>query len=264
MSLKKYKKLQFEIAEEDQICHERVEDYCDEDDVEEPQTPEKTGRDKTEHKIIPQGMEKGDGKETGKDAAIGKDPNLVTTRDYYGLAQTVGGNHSCLILVTNRSETDEIRDPVIFTNIGYTRIPPDSRIPPLSNSYCAFRKPSIVTKGTSGVMSYEYARENGRSKRFAVMWKIPYRIINHEENEVAVKWLDIDLDDPIDLNTHTSRELYREMENSSDLVMGDHISRSVAKKGKTLKIVNEESKVQLNATFSGSCKALVKVDFSPL
>lgn len=112
------------------------------------------------------------------------DKNVIVTRDYYGLAETVGGNHSCLVLITNGSSRTELRDPVIYTKKGYNRIPPDSKIPPNSNSYCAFRKTSMALKGTSGVMSYEYDRKNGKSKRFAVMWKIPYRVVNHEENQV--------------------------------------------------------------------------------
>ena len=112
------------------------------------------------------------------------DHNVVVTRDYQGLAETVGGNHSCLILITNGSTVTELRDPVIYTKKGYSRIPPDVKVPPNSSSYCAFRKPSMAIKGTCGVISYEYERKNGRSKRFAIMWKIPYRVINNEENQV--------------------------------------------------------------------------------
>lgn len=191
-----------------------------------------------------------------------KDPSVVITRDYLGLAQTVGGNHSCLILFVNRSSNVELRDPVIFTKDGYNRIPPDCRIPPSSNAYCAFRKKSLVLKGTSGVISYEYERRNRRSKRFAVMWKIPYRIINREENEVAVKWMDVDLDDTIDSNMHTSLELYQEMAGAEALVKDHQTLRSVAKNGKTLQMVNSENGAELDATFSGSCKAIVKIDFN--
>lgn len=190
------------------------------------------------------------------------DPSIVMTRDYYGLAQTVGGNHSCLILVTNKSKSMELRDPVIFTRKGYTRIPPDTKISPQSNAYCAFRKPSITIKGTSGVISYEYNRTNRHSKRFAIMWKIPYRIINHEENEVALKWMSIDMDDPIDSNMHTGVDLYREMAACDTSVKGGYISREVAKNGKSLRIVNPEDGAELDATFSGNCKAIIKVDFN--
>lgn len=191
-----------------------------------------------------------------------RDPTVVVTRDYYGLAQTVGGNHSCLILVTNRSKSSELRDPVVFTKRGYTRIPPDSKIPPESSAYCAFRKPSIAIKGTSGVLSYEYDRKGTRSKRFAIMWKIPYRVINHEENEVGLKWMSVDTDDPIDSNMHTTMDLYREIANSDGSVKGGHISKEVAKNGKSLHLVNSEDGAELDATFSGNCKAIVKVDFS--
>ncbi len=115
------------------------------------------------------------------------DKSVVVTRDYYGLAETVGGNHSCLVFFTNTSSTLELRDPVIFTRNGYTRIPPDSKVPPNANTYCGFRKPSLALRGTSGVISYEYTRRNGHSKRFAVLWKIPYRVINREENQVRKK-----------------------------------------------------------------------------
>ena len=183
------------------------------------------------------------------------DKSMVVTRDYYGLAETVGGNHSCLILFTNGSTSADLRDPAIFAKKGYTRIPPDSRIKPNCSAYCAFRKPSIAVRGTSGVISYEYHRSNGRSKRFAVMWKIPYRVVNREENQVALKWLDVDLSDLIDASTHTGMELYREMTKS------DKISREVAKNGKSLHILNSEDEAEISATFSGSCKAIVKVDF---
>lgn len=189
-----------------------------------------------------------------------KDPSVVVTRDYHGLAQTIGGNHSCLILVVNRSNV-ELRDPAIFTKSGYNRIPPDGRIPPSSNAYCAFRKKSIVLRGTSGVISYEYDRRNRHSKRFAIMWKIPYRIINREENEVAIKWMNIDLDDPMDCENHTSQELYQEMTGAEALTKDQETLRAVAKSGKSLQIVNSEDGAELDATFSGSCKAIVKIDF---
>ena len=100
----------------------------------------------------------------------------ATTRNYHRLAQTIGGNHSCLVLVTNRSHLLELRDPVMYTRTGYNCIPPDAVVPSNGgHTYCAFRKPSIAMKGTSGVLSYEYKRKGGRSKRFAVMWKVPYR-----------------------------------------------------------------------------------------
>lgn len=191
-----------------------------------------------------------------------KYPLGVVTTDYYGLAETVGGNHSCLILFINRSSNVELRDPVIFTKNGYNRIPPDCRISPLSNAYCAFRKKSTVLKGTSGVISYEYERRNQHSRRFAVMWRIPYRIINREENELAVKWMDVDLDDPIDSNTHTSQELFKEMTGGEALVKDHQTVRAIAKNGKTLHIVNPDNGAELDATFSGSCKAIVKIDFS--
>lgn len=190
------------------------------------------------------------------------DPTIVMTRDYYGLAQTVGGNHSCLILVTNRSTGHELKDPVAFTKRGYMRIPPDASIQPDTNAYCAFRKQSLTIKGTSGVLSYEYDRKDGRSKRFAVFWRVPYRLVSHEENEVALKWMDVDLDDPIDSNTHTTLELYKEMANCDCTVKGTHIAREVAKNGKCVRIVNVEDDVAVQATFSGNSKAIVKVDFS--
>lgn len=195
------------------------------------------------------------------------DPSIVLTRDYYGLADTVGGNHSCLILITNRSKTAELRDPVVFTKKGYNRIPPDARIPPETSAYCAFRKPSIAVRGTSGVISYEYSHEGGggsmrRSRRFAVMWKVPYRVVNREENEIALKWMSVDRDDPIDSNMHTTAELYGEMAKCERSVKDGWISREVAKNGKSLHIVNPEDGAELDATFSGSCKAVVKVDFN--
>ena len=192
---------------------------------------------------------------------LSKDPSIVVTRDYYSLAQTIGGNHSCLILIINRSSDIELRDPVIFTKSGYNRIPPDSRIPPSSNAYCAFRKKSTLLKGTSGVISYEYERKDMCSKRFAIMWKVPYRIINREENEVAIKWMDVDLNDLMDSNTHTSQELFQEMEGADIMVKDHQVVRSMAKRGKTLQIVNLENGAELDATFSGSCKAIVKIDF---
>ena len=205
--------------------------------------------------IEPQGGRKGSS--TMKKEQLG-----VVTTDYYGLAQTVGGNHSCLILFMNRSNSVELRDPVIFSKTGFNRIPPDCRIPASSNAYCAFRKKSTVMKGTSGVMSYEYDRRDRRSKRFAIMWNIPYRIINREENEVAVKWLDVDLEDQIDACTHTSRELFDEMAGEEALVKDYQTLRLMAKNGKTLRIVNPDDGAELDATFSGSCKAIVKIDFS--
>lgn len=47
-----------------------------------------------------------------------KDMTMVMTRDYYGLAETVGGNHSCLLLFTNRTSGLELRDPVVYTKTG--------------------------------------------------------------------------------------------------------------------------------------------------
>ena len=67
--------------------------------------------------------------------------------------------------------------------------------------------------------------------------------------------MDIDLSDPIDSNMHTSTDLYREMAKS------DQVARGVAKNGKSLHIVNVEDEADVRATFSGSCKAIVKVDF---
>ncbi len=67
--------------------------------------------------------------------------------------------------------------------------------------------------------------------------------------------MDVDLSDPIDANMHTGMDLYREMSK------GDHVSREVAKNGKSLHIVNLEDEAEVDATFSGSCKAIVKVDF---
>lgn len=190
------------------------------------------------------------------------DPSIVMTRDYYGLAETVGGNHSCLVLIVNHSNR-ELRDPVFYAKRGYNRIPPDSRISPESNAYCAFRKPSVAMKGTSGVLSYEYERRNGRSKRFAVMWRIPYRMIRQgSENEVALKWMDADLEDSMDAQKHTSLELYREMSRSESTNSGSTVARQVAKNGKSLHLVNPEDGAEVDATFSGNCKAIVKVDFS--
>ena len=117
-------------------------------------------------------------------------------------------------------------------------------------------------KGTCGVISYEYDRREGRSKRFAVMWKVPYRIVNREENEFAVKWMDVDLDDPYDSNMHTTKDLYKEMAACTNMVKGGRSMREIAKNGKYLKIVNSEDGAKVEATFSGSCKAIVKVDFS--
>ena len=211
---------------------------------------------------------------SAKDPSLSaRDPSVVLTRDYYGLALTVGGNHSCLVLVTNRSRGVELRDPAVYTKRGYTRIPPDTKIPPESNAYCAFRKPSIVVQGTSGVLSYEYARRDGRSKRFAVMWKIPYRLVQRDGNEVAMKWLDADLQDDADTQqTHTTLDLYREMASwkagsgSGDLVKGGHSHghkrQSGGGSGRCLHTVNAEDGAELDATFSGNCKAIIKVDFS--
>lgn len=193
------------------------------------------------------------------------DLSIVMTRDYYGLAETVGGNHSCLLLITNRSKTTELRDPVVYAKRGYNRIPPDSKIPPETNAYCAFRKPSIAIKGTSGVLSYEYERRDGRSKRFAVMWKIPYRVIQQGgENEVALKWMDVDLEDSMEAQRHTTLELYREMSTAETADRGSAVmvTRQVAKNGKCLHILNIENGAELDATFSSNCKAIVKVDFS--
>jgi hypothetical protein len=193
------------------------------------------------------------------------DPSIVVTRDYYGLAQTVGGNHSCLILITNRSKDVELRDPVVFTKRGYNRIPPDTKIPPERNAYCAFRKPSITIKGTSGVLSYEYGCRDGRAKRFAVLWRIPYRVVQHGgENEVALKWMEVDLEDSMEAQRHTSLELYREMSAADTVDRGSMavVARQVAKNGKCLHIVNPNDGAELDATFSGNSKAIVKVDFS--
>ena len=193
------------------------------------------------------------------------DPSIVMTRDYYGLAETVGGNHSCLILITNRSQAKELRDPVIYAKRGYNRIPPDSKIPPETNAYCAFRKPSIAMKGTCGVLSYEYERREGRSKRFAVMWRVPYRMIQQGgENEVALKWMDVDMEDSMEAQRHTALELYREMSAAERADRGSVavVVRQVAKNGKSLHIVNPENGAELDATFSSNSKAIVKVDFS--
>lgn len=94
------------------------------------------------------------------------------------------------------------------------------------------------------------------------MWKIPYRVINHEENEVGLKWMSVDMDDPIESNTHTGMDLYREMAKGDQSVNGGPVVREMAKNGKSLHLVNSEDGAELDATFSGSCKAIVKVDFS--
>jgi len=191
-----------------------------------------------------------------------QDASLVITRDYNELAHNVGGNHSCIVVVTNRSDNMELRDPVVFAKTGYNRVPPNSRVAPSSSGYCSFRKTSLVLRGTSGVMSYEYDRVGHTSRRFAVMWRIPYRVVNHEENEVAVKWLDVDLEDTIDSHTHTSLTLYREMAGKAEVISKDYTTvRAVAKDGKALRIVNAESGAELEATFRGSCKAVVQVEF---
>ena len=201
------------------------------------------------------------GEDRGKQEAK-VDPSLVVTRDYNELALNVGGNHSCILVVTNRSDHVELKDPVVFAKRGYNRVPPDSRVGPSSSAYCAFRKTSLALKGTSGVISYEYDRVGRTSRRFAIMWRVPYRVVNREENEVAVKWLDVDLDDTIDSHTHTSLTLYREMAGKAEVINRDYpIMRAVAKEGKALRIVNEESGAELEATFSGSCKAVVLVEF---
>lgn len=111
-------------------------------------------------------------------------------------------------------------------------------------------------------MSYEYNRINGHSKRFAVMWKVPYRIVNNEENEVAATWLDVDLDDPIDSHMHTDRDLYKELSQCQETTKGGSIMKATGKNDKNLYIVNPEDGAELDITFSGSCKAIVKVDFS--
>lgn len=197
-----------------------------------------------------------------KESCSSLDASLVVTRDYHGLAQTVGGNHSCILVVINRSDDIELKNPVIFAKTGYNRVPPDSRISPSSSGYCAFRKKSIVLSGTSGVISYEYDRKKHTSRRFAVMWKVPYRVVNREENEVAIKWLDVNLDDTIDSNTHTSLELYQEMSGKDEATESEFPTvRGMAKDGKTLQIVNPDNGAELDATFSGSCKAIVKLEF---
>ena len=256
MAQKIYRKLQFDSIEKDLDVAGEEEDHSDSESEIKDQAPPTASPVPSGDSLTSPTREPG---ETGQ-----KDPSVVVTRDYYGLAQTVGGNHSCLVLVTNRSRNAELRDPIIFTKKGYTRIPPDARIPPETSAYCAFRKQSIVIKGTSGVISYEYDRNGTHSKRFAVMWKVPYRIINREENQVALKWMKIDVDDPIDSNMHTTMELYKEMAkcDPSISVKGGHICREVANRGKSLHIVNSEDGAELDATFSGSCKAIVKVDFN--
>lgn len=197
----------------------------------------------------------------GFPAGLGKDLSIITTRDYYGLAHTIGGNHSCLIIITNRSKTTELRDPAVYAKRGYNRIPPDAKILPESNAYCAFRKPSIAIKGTSGVLSYEYDRRNGRSKRLAVMWKVPYRMIQNEgDNAVALKWMEVDLEDAA-ATAHTCSELYREM-STCDVAGNDTVARQAAKNGRYLRTVNPDDGAELAATFSANCKAIVKVDFS--
>ena len=182
MALKMYRKLEFGSTDklEDEASSNTETDKEEEQAIPSPPPDHQSGAT-----LITNGVPSPSSSPTSPPPCSSADKSLIVTRDYYSLADTVGGNHSCVIFFTNGSMTTELRDPIIFTKKGYTRIPPDSKIPPNSNSYCAFRKPSIAIKGTSGVISYEYDRKNGRSKRFAVMWKIPYRVINHEENQVS-------------------------------------------------------------------------------
>ena len=248
MSQSEYKKLKIDVDDE----------FDGDDDhtmSASPQPTESTNRDaRTE--------ETSEERDSGGLTQSAKDPSLVVTRDYHGLAQTVGGNHSCMIVIINRSSDVELSNPAIFSKTGYTRIPPDSRVSSSTSSYCAFRKKSLVLKGTSGVLSYEYERKGRTSRRFAVMWKVPYRVVNREENEVGIKWVDVDLDDPIDSNTHTSLGLYQEMGGGEPLVKDYPTVRAMAKNGKTLQIVNSDNGAELDATFSGSCKAIVKLEFN--
>ena len=250
MAQKRYSKLKF-----DSTLESDHNETSDDSDVE----------NASKSKPVPPQEEKSVGHnnhiETSDHTETSDDPFVVMTRDYCKLAESVGGNHSCLIVVTNGSNLAELRDPVVFTKVGHTRIPPDSKIPPQSSTYCAFKKPSIRMKGTSGVISYEYDRCHKYSKRFAIMWKIPYQLINREENEVALKWIEVDLSDPMESTTHTSGELFKEMASCDDTEKGRNMVRAVAKNGKSLCITNVENGAELSATFSGNCKAIVKVDF---
>lgn len=98
MAHKVYRKLQFDSIEKDFNLS------TDEEDAD----SEKEEADNPSPKISPvQSPVPSDDNPTlcggGRKREMQSDPTLVVTRDYYGLAQTVGGNHSCLVLVTNRS-----------------------------------------------------------------------------------------------------------------------------------------------------------------
>ena len=95
----------------------------------------------------------------------------------------------------------------------------------------------------------------------------PGRMVKQgDENEVALKWLDVDMEDVMDSHTHTGLDLFNEMcewesAGPAPSTPTQYGRRQVARNGKCIRIFNEEEGVELDATFSGNCKAIVKVDF---
>ncbi|XP_065133508.1 tereporin-Ca1-like [Paramisgurnus dabryanus] len=163
------------------------------------------------------------------------------------VSATLTTSRSCTIQITNKTKEYNLINPQVYTVSGYCCHPPQPTISSTNTEVCSFTKIQNTACGAVGVLTYDLYHAETRvcSDRMAILFSVPYDYILYS-NILGVGVFEI--------TRACDKALYSYMYEGKDL------RRFARAKAKASGVTYKAPRVELRATMSNVCKAIMKVE----